>query len=164
MSSIGITPFNRVYLSSLDASRHAADALVLYWSEIGINRDVQGQLELCVVEMVNNAFLHAYQGIEGRPITVQCKMLESESASILTLVIEDEGQAMTQRQLIQAITSDFVEPDPEDESTWTTSGRGFIIVSNLMDEVTMDIEPEKNRFLMQKKLKPEEINNTTVSQ
>ncbi|MDA0148135.1 ATP-binding protein [Vibrio sp. LaRot3] len=144
--------FFKIYPSSLDASRIASEDLMNYWQAIGVSDELASQLELCVVEMVNNAYLHAYSGEEGLPVEVECAIEKGDHDTLLKLFISDNGSVMSQQELDSKLDSAFIEPDPCDESTWTTSGRGFIIVSSLMDRVQLFSENSKNTFLMVKKL------------
>ncbi|NLS12036.1 ATP-binding protein [Vibrio sp. SM6] len=149
--------FEKVFPSSLDASRFAADATNAFWSEIGLSAGLATQLELCIVEMVNNAYIHAYDEVENLPITVRCHFIQGTPLPELHLEIEDSGSAMTQAQLEAALANDFIEADPNDESTWTTSGRGFLIVSSLMDRIALGKENARNQFLMVKELSEDDI-------
>ena len=144
--------FGKTYSSSLMASREASEDLDQFWSSVGIGLDLASQLELCVVEMVNNAFIHAYQAQEGMPIELTCKIYNDPSDQQLELRISDYGSVMSQRDLEAKLANPFIEPDPADETTWATSGRGFIIVSSLMDKVELTTTEMKNTFLMVKEL------------
>ncbi|GAB2648470.1 ATP-binding protein [Vibrio panuliri] len=143
--------FGSTYPSSLDASRDACAELNKFWQLTGIEEAVSAQVELCIVEMMNNAFLHAYQQQEGLPIELVCELF-TDSTPYLTLSVSDCGSAMSQQELDSKLNNQFIEPDPDDDTTWTTSGRGFIIVSSLMDSVELKTEGDKNTFVMKKEL------------
>lgn len=151
MTNSAIKRFGGTYPSSLNASREACDELNGFWAMAGIDQEFSTQIELCIVEIMNNAFLHAYQEQEGLPIELVCEVFKDEQPQ-LKLSISDRGSAMSQQELATKLSNEFIEPDPNDESTWTTSGRGFIIVSNLMDSVEMKQEGDKNTFVMVKEL------------
>ncbi|MFM2587007.1 ATP-binding protein [Vibrio sp. TBV020] len=155
--------FEQVYPSSLDASRQAAEALNEYWSKIGVSPGLATQLELCIVEMVNNAYIHAYKEVEGKDVTVRCQLTQESNKANLSLEVLDEGESMTSNDFQKAMSNDFLEADPSDESTWETSGRGFLIVSSLMDEVTLSSEQGINRFVLTKQLEESELMDTTLS-
>ncbi len=59
---------------------------------------------------------------------------------------------MTESELEKALSNEFVDMDPSDDSTWTASGRGFLIVSALMDEIRLQVEGGYNCFMMTKEL------------
>ena len=144
--------FEQAYKSSLETSRQVALELHAYWAEVGISPDLASQLELCVVEMVNNTYIHAYSEQEGMPVRVKC-LLESDSSSKkLCIDIIDQGEAMTESELEKALSNEFVDMDASDDSTWTTSGRGFLIVSALMDDIRLQVEGGYNCFMMTKEL------------
>jgi|GEM_PF-4422328 len=144
--------FCKEYNSSLDASRSASEDINEYWLNLGMPAGLVTQLELCVVEMVNNAFIHAYHGQEGKPIGLGCVFKVNGEAGEMTLSVYDHGDAMTDSELEQELAKEFVEADPEDESTWTVSGRGFLIVLSLMDTIKLAKDSTRNTFLMTKQL------------
>ncbi|MBW3695778.1 ATP-binding protein [Vibrio sp. T187] len=152
MNTQVLSEFNKEYDSSLEASRLASEDINQYWLDLGMPAGLVTQLELCVVEMVNNAFIHAYHYQEGKPIGLSCVFNHSGDRGIMTMRVSDQGDAMSQADLDKELSREFVEADPEDESTWATSGRGFLIVSSLMDKIELSLESEKNTFLLTKEL------------
>lgn len=150
MEKTHIAEFNKVYESSLDASRIAAEDLNSYWRLLGINGDLTYQLELCMVEMVNNTFIHAYKKQQGFPIELKCGVILEGDKKRLFICISDQGEGMSQLDLEQKLESHFIEADPDTEETWTTSGRGFLIVSSLMDKVELSVSEGINTFVMTK--------------
>lgn len=149
--------FGSTYSSSLDASREASEDLQHFCTRVGISNELAAQLELCVVEMVNNAFIHAYKEQQGQAIELQCEIQNDGEQSVLLMAIADYGRVMTQQELEHKLAKEFLEPDPEDETTWATSGRGFIIVSSLMDRVELVSDQKKNTFLMVKALEKQAL-------
>ncbi|MGF1754248.1 ATP-binding protein [Vibrio makurazakiensis] len=152
MTSQVLTEFSKEYSSSLDASRLASEDINQYWLDLGLSVGLVTQLELCVVEMVNNAFIHAYHYQEGKPIGLGCTFQLEGDAGTMTMKVYDYGEGMTEQALTKELSKEFVEADPEDESTWGVSGRGFLIVSSLMDTVKLISESPKNTFLLTKQL------------
>ncbi|WP_117236360.1 ATP-binding protein [Vibrio maerlii] len=144
--------FESTYPSSLDASREAGEALTDFLNTHHIDDITVTQVELCIVEMVNNAYEHAYQEQEGKPVTVSCVLSPRVDGHSLEIEIVDSGESLTQQELETALSKDFIEADPEDETTWETSGRGFTIVKTIMDSVQVNTEGNLNRFLMKKAL------------
>lgn len=140
--------FSKQYPSSIAISRLVADELKLFWQQSEISNTVMGELELCVVELVNNAFEHAYQEREGQPIDVYSQL----NNGLIIIEIANYGLEMQQSQFLSALEADFLEPCAEDPDTWSTSGRGFIILAALVDKVELNRKQNKNIFRLVKKL------------
>ncbi|MGV2987119.1 ATP-binding protein [Vibrio sp. E150_011] len=145
MTSEGHT-FSNSYKSAIDISRIAANDLKKYWLSRNLSDDVAGELELCVVELINNAYEHAYEGQDGELIQVASRYNENK----VIVDIVHFGDGMSQAEFQSALEADFIEPDPEDPETWTTSGRGFIILAALLDHVELTQEGDKNTFTLVK--------------
>ena len=110
-------------------------------SPVEINR-----LELCLVEVVNNAIEHAYGNKPGHKVEAAISLAETQ----LTITISDWGSPML------AENRDDNEPqklDPESPETWLCSGRGLHIVRNLMDTVEYSSHQGKNSLLMCKHIR-----------
>lgn len=149
--------FEQAYKSSLETSRQVAVELNDYWSGIGISPVLATQLELCVVEMVNNTYIHAYSEQEGKPVKVKCNLNEDSETKTICIDIIDRGEPMTQTQLEKALSNEFVDMDPDDDTTWATSGRGFMIVSALMDDIKLRVKDGENCFMMTKELEETDL-------
>ncbi|MGI9274389.1 MAG: ATP-binding protein [Endozoicomonas sp.] len=110
-------------------------------SPVEINR-----LELCLVEIVNNAIEHAYGNESGHSVEVSVGLSKKE----VVITVSDQGQRMP-----EDILSDREEPemDPDHPETWLCSGRGLHIVNKLMDEVRYKSADGKNSLFMTKKLR-----------
>lgn len=104
------------------------------------------RVELCVVEIVNNAIEHAYCGVSGNTVEVMINPGTDE----LRIVVSDWGQPMASVQMDAA--SDMPDPTVEDPESWSCSGRGLKIVEQLMDDVSYISSNGKNSFCMSKKL------------
>jgi serine/threonine-protein kinase RsbW len=142
--------FKQQYKSSLEVSRNIANDVKVYWADIGLGLDVIDQIELCLVEMVNNAYEHAYHSEDGYPIELTSYLNEKNE---LVTEISDYGQSMSKDEFIKAINNEFIEPDPSDPETWATSGRGFIIVVQLTDSLEYTNCGDKNTFRLYKNTK-----------
>ena len=110
-------------------------------SPVEINR-----LELCLVEIVNNAIEHAYGNEAGHPVEV-CVALDKTTMNIS---VSDWGASIP-GEVIAGQQSE--EIDPEQPETWLCSGRGLHIVNKLMDVVSYETDEGKNSFMMSKKLR-----------
>ncbi|AMO56706.1 hypothetical protein GZ77_03010 [Endozoicomonas montiporae] len=111
-------------------------------SPVEINR-----LELCLVEIVNNAIEHAYGNEPGHPVEV-CIGLDKTTMNIS---VSDWGASIP-GNVIKDQEPEEINPDhPE---SWLCSGRGLHIVNKLMDTVDYDTTEEgKNIFTMSKALR-----------
>lgn len=139
--------FKQQYKSSLEVSRNIANDVKAYWADIGLGPDVIDQIELCLVEMVNNAYEHAYHSEDGCPIELTSYLNDKNE---LVTEISDYGQSMSKDEFTKAINNEFIEPDPNIPETWTTSGRGFIIVVQLTDNLEYINLGDKNTFRLYK--------------
>ncbi|EAS43695.1 ATP-binding protein [Photobacterium profundum] len=139
--------FKQQYKSSLEVSRNIANDVKAYWAGIGLGPDVIDQIELCLVEMVNNAYEHAYHSEDGCPIELTSYLNDKNE---LVTEISDYGQSMSKDEFTKAINNEFIEPDPDDPETWATSGRGFIIVVQLTDSLEYINLGDKNTFKLYK--------------
>ncbi|WP_020583549.1 ATP-binding protein [Endozoicomonas elysicola] len=109
-------------------------------SPVEVNR-----VELCVVEIVNNAIEHAYGSEKGHKVEVSVNLLKS----YLTLTISDWGKPMDEGKL-----GDKNFPvDADDPAAWLCSGRGLPIVQSLMDKVEYQSVDDKNSFIMSKQIR-----------
>ncbi len=98
------------------------------------------RIELCVVEVVNNAIEHAYHGQEGHRVEVELRYLPRVS---LELVISDFGEPMPEGH-----STPIAAPDPLNPETWAVSGRGLSIVEQLMDRIDYKSCEGRNSFHM----------------
>jgi serine/threonine-protein kinase RsbW len=141
--------FKQNYQSSDDVARVIAEDINVFALENDIEENIMEQVELCIAELVNNAYEHAYELTDGCPIEVICYLKDDAE---LVIEISDFGQAMDRSAFKAAVNAEFVVPDPDDEATWTTSGRGFIIIVQLTDSLIYTCEDNKNTFEFHKKL------------
>lgn len=140
--------FSKQYQSSSEVSRFIAADMQEYLCSNYVSQKIIDQVELCVVEVVNNAYEHAYQYSDELPIEFSCFF---NSDNELVIEVSDYGKSMSQDEFNKAISSEFIEPDPEDPDTWTTSGRGFIIVVKLSDGLEYKRVGERNTFKLLKR-------------
>jgi serine/threonine-protein kinase RsbW len=136
------------YLSSIDTSRAVANDLIEFWNSAHISPGVISKLELCVVELLNNTFEHAYQEQNGYPIDIECRI----ENNVVDIDISHYGEGLSESSFKAAIAADFVEPDKNDPLTLTTSGRGLIIVASLSDSIQMTLDNSKSTFHLKKKI------------
>lgn len=140
--------FSKQYQSSSEVSRYIAEDMQQFLNSQSVSNEMIEQVELCLVEVVNNAYEHAYQYSDELPIDFSC-FFNSEDE--LVIEVSDYGKAMSQDEFSRAVQGEFIEPDPDDPETWTTSGRGFIIVVQLTDGLEYNSVGDKNTFKILKR-------------
>lgn len=141
--------FTKQYCSSSDVSRTVAKDMRSFITGLGIEGAVIDLVELCTVEVVNNAYEHAYQYAENSPIGVSCVL---DGHNQLVIEITNYGLSMSQEAFNQAIHNEFIEPDPDVPDSWVTSGRGFIIVAQLVDAIEYLRSGKANTFKITKRI------------
>ncbi|MCK8046219.1 ATP-binding protein [Shewanella sp. 1CM18E] len=139
--------FHKQYTSSLEASRLVADDLVPFWQQLNVDLSIIGQMELCLVEVVNNVFEHAYGNTEGPLFDISSHLNHKQQ---LTIEISDYGSAMPKHILEDLPTADFVEPVADDPTTWLQSNRGLKIVQELTDTIEYTSTDKCNTFKLLK--------------
>ena len=101
------------------------------------------RIELCVVEIVNNAIEHAYGHEQGHKVEVDVFVVPDQS---ITINVVDYGKK------IPVSLNELLEPrevmDLDNPDTWKLSGRGLSIVQRVMDELRYDSEDGRNCFSM----------------
>lgn len=110
-------------------------------SPVEINR-----LELCLVEVVNNAIEHAYGNQSGNRVTI---LVDVKKESI-TITVKDRGEAMAP-EVLEA--NEEPELDLDSPESWLCSGRGLHIVKNLMDSVNYSSDNGENSLVMTKQIR-----------
>ncbi|MCL9774822.1 ATP-binding protein [Vibrio methylphosphonaticus] len=143
--------YSNTYKSAIETSRLAVDDLKEFWRSSLLNENNIGELELCVVELLNNTFEHAYDGKDGQLIEVVSRCNESK----VLVDISHFGSSMSQEEFHSVLEADFIAPDPNDPETWVTSGRGFMILAALLDEIELTQEGDKSTFTLIKRVQRE---------
>jgi len=106
------------------------------------------RVELCVVEAVTNCIKHAYGAQESGDNTVRIDItLTDEDLQVKVL---DKGMPMPDGLLESARHPPAF--DPENIEALTTSGRGLMLIAEIMDEVDYLEEDGWNCLVMRKKL------------
>jgi len=148
MNDQGIS-LNQTYQSFEAVSRIVADDVIQFANVHGIEQEAIDNIELCLVELVNNTFEHAYEMLDGKPIYISCSVNDIDG---FTFSVSDEGVSMSRSAFEAAVRADFITPDPEKPETWTTSGRGFIIIAELTDSFTYNNDSGRNNYTFAKKI------------
>ncbi|MCG9659559.1 ATP-binding protein [Vibrio mediterranei] len=138
--------YHQQFESSIDSAREIADALHLFWTQIDLRAPLMTDLELCVVEVANNIYEHAYRFQDGQMIEVAC----SHICGKIVIELSNVGLGLCQEELEVMLKTPLQRIDLEDPETWTTSGRGFYILNTLLDEVTIMQRGNKHTFCLVK--------------
>ena len=110
-------------------------------SPVEVNR-----IELCVVEIVNNAILHAYNNEKGHTVAVDVDLQQSW----FQITVSDWGNCLDEDKLDD---DQRFEIDADNPASWLCNGRGLSIVQNLMDDVSYQTIGDKNSFIMGKQIR-----------
>lgn len=108
--------------------------------------ELTAAIELCLVEVCNNAVEHAYGDSNDHVIGLLLTMTNEE----IRLLVIDSGKSMPESALAKEI--DWAAEERRDVSGWQSSGHGLQLVKDLMDYVSYWTEDNKNHFQMVKKL------------
>jgi len=116
-------------------------------SVIGLVDDFSVHMEICVVEAVNNAIIHAYGNAAGNIVEVIIEI----NPDMICFKVCDTGKTMPQNVMESAKKA---EPfgDPEDIKGIPEQGRGLFIINQVMDEVRYDSFQGVNTMSMEKYL------------
>ena len=116
-------------------------------SYIGLNELESYRLELCVVEAVNNAIIHAYDKEAGNEVEVVFNIYPDR----LVLDVYDTGKTM-QGNLLEQKDISSLEFEPGNLDNIPEGGRGLAIMKEIMDSMDYKTEYGKNCLTMTKKI------------
>ena len=116
-------------------------------SYIGLNELESYRLELCVVEAVNNAIIHAYDKEAGNKVEVVFNIYPDR----LVLDVCDTGKPM-QGNLLEQKDILSLEFESDDLDNIPEGGRGLAIMKEIMDSMDYKTEDGKNCLTMTKKI------------
>ncbi|MCA2487811.1 ATP-binding protein [Vibrio alginolyticus] len=143
--------FKRTYGSSLTHSRSASKDVVRFLMGHQIPLNATQSLELCVVELMNNAYIHSYSEIEGLPIEVECRVGDDQVSGFVELRVSDCGAPINEKTFIQHKNKQIEAPNLMDDDSWSSSGRGLMLVAQLSDLFTLEKGFENNTFVVVKR-------------
>ncbi|MEM7051609.1 MAG: ATP-binding protein [Acidobacteriota bacterium] len=152
-------PLRRIELlieSQLDNIPLLAASVNHICNYVGMNEMQRFEVELCTVEAVTNAVVHAYGGEAGHRVCVDVEAGPEE----LRICIRDRGRPMPAeaRQVPQEL-----EVDPEDIENLPERGRGLFLIHRLMDEVEVSSDATGNQLVLVKRLRRVEPAGTDIS-
>ncbi|WP_186174778.1 SpoIIE family protein phosphatase [Vibrio jasicida] len=137
--------FQKSYQASLEVSRQASLELVEFLQQHSVSSHAMQTLELCVVELMNNAFIHAYQEQTGKTVELECELTQGEQHNIEVRVF-DYGNRISD-ETFQSYTSKQIEtPNLFDEQSWMPSGRGLMLIAQMTDAFSVSHQVERNCF------------------
>lgn len=139
--------FHKEYLGSLEASRQTADDIVPYWNSLGLDASIVSQMELCLVEIINNVFEHAYGNKEGGKFETASYMTNNHD---LIVEVSDFGKPIPNGVLEALLSTDFIEPLANDPKTWLQSQRGLKIIQELSDKLEYFSHQNRNTLKLQR--------------
>jgi serine/threonine-protein kinase RsbW len=129
--------------SRLENVALAGRALHGIGSEAGLSAAECDELELCVVEAVTNAIVHAYGGAPGHEVRLSVTLSEEQ----LELQVSDQGAPMKPGLLERP------EPvEPEDPRLRAESGRGLFLMRKLMNGLDYTSDASGNTLKLTKRL------------
>ncbi|MCV3264657.1 ATP-binding protein [Vibrio harveyi] len=137
--------FQKSYQASLEVSRQASLEVVEFLQQHSVSSHVAQTLELCVVELMNNAFIHAYQEQTGKTVELECELTQGEQHNIEVRVF-DYGNRISD-ETFQSYTSKQIEtPNLFDEESWMPSGRGLMLIAQMTEAFSVSHQGECNCF------------------
>ncbi|GIU17818.1 ATP-binding protein [Shewanella sp. MBTL60-007] len=139
--------FHKQYSSCLEAPRAVASDILPFWQSLGLDVTVIGQMELCLVEIVNNVFEHAYSNLEGAKFEITSYLNDTKE---LIIEVSDYGDSMPTNILKDLPKMDFIEPLATEPSTWLQSRRGLKIIQQLSDKIEYNSNENRNTFKLQR--------------
>ena len=129
--------------SSLDEVARVGNALREHCRDAGVSDFESAMVELAVVEAVNNAITHGYQGRSGGRVGVALRVRpESIEADI-----SDSGPPVDPSRLAPRPADDA----PVDRASLSESGRGLEIIRGIFEDVTFERVDDQNRLRMSKR-------------
>ena len=137
--------FQKSYQASLEVSRQASLELVEFLQQHSVSSHAMQALELCVVELMNNAFIHAYQEQAGKTVELECEVLRGEKTKV-ELRVADYGNGIDDDTFKGHISKQIEAPNLLDEDSWLPSGRGLILIAQMTNGFSVSHQGERNCF------------------
>ncbi|MHA7230759.1 SpoIIE family protein phosphatase [Vibrio campbellii] len=137
--------FQKSYQASLEVSRLASLELVEFLQQHSVSSNVAQTLELCVVELMNNAFIHAYQEQAGKMVELECEVIQGEKTKV-ELRVADYGNGIDEDTFKAHISKQIEVPNLFDEDSWLPSGRGLILIAQMTDGFSVSSRAGRNEF------------------
>ncbi len=133
--------------SRLESVVLASLLLKVFCERVGASQEESRQIELCAVEALNNAVIHAYQLQPGHPVELHA----SGSGFEIILEIRDCGVTMPSSELKRS-RMDLEGTESEDMENISENGRGLAIIKSVMDSLDYSTLDGTNRLLMTKRV------------
>lgn len=127
--------------SDLRQVAEVGDRVRDFCSGIHLSKMESFDIELCVVEAVNNAILHAYNNRSGHSVEVVIRLLPGR----LVLQVSDRGKPLEK--------TPAAELEPPDSAVPSEGGRGWYLIHRIMDDVRYASSGGKHTLTMSKRLR-----------
>ncbi len=140
--------FGLIIDSRLEDIHKVSTAVNNFCSQLPLNSEEIFGIELCITEAVVNSIKHAYGNTPGNHVEVELKVYPE----YLRIKVLDKGLSMSPLQL-EEVCEPFVEVESDGVGGVPTTGRGLMIIANIMDDVSYYTKDESNALIMIKNIR-----------
>ena len=125
--------------SNFSAIREASELLQEYCAQCQISPELSGHLELIMVEALNNAIEHAYQGEDGHKVDIE--LIDEPQKTVIS--ITDYGQSAP--SLLHSQKKELPEEEFLPEGGW-----GLPLIQALADSIDYSSNSKNNLLILTK--------------
>jgi serine/threonine-protein kinase RsbW len=122
-------------------------------STLALNEVECCEIEICVVEAVNNAVIHAYGREKGHEVEVVFSIYHEQ----IVIEIKDNGKSLKDR------TPPTLDFDPRDRQNLPVGGMGLFIIHKVMNKVHYSTYKGVNTFTLTKVIDTHRVSRTKAS-
>jgi serine/threonine-protein kinase RsbW len=112
-------------------------------ASVPLSETEASQMEVCVVEIVNNAIKHSYHLQPGHPVDITVLLYPER----IEFIVDNTGEPMREGR------SSRMDFDPQDVQALPEGGMGLHIVKSIMDELIYESIDGTNTFRMSKRFR-----------
>ncbi|PNQ53928.1 response regulator, partial [Vibrio agarivorans] len=135
----------RLYYGSLENSRIASKDVAVFLNVQSIPSTIIQTIELCIVELMNNAFIHSYQEQEEKKIELVCEVFKDSEQKVL-INVTNFGEPIEESLFLSYISKEIQAPNIFDETSWLPSGRGLMLITQMTDDFYFRTNSRGNTF------------------
>ncbi|AUI88277.1 response regulator [Vibrio azureus] len=135
----------RSYYGSLESSRRASKDVTAFLNVQFVPRNIVQAMELCVVELMNNAFIHSYKEQDGQQIELLCEVFKESEPKVM-ISITNFGEAIKESVFQSHVSREIQAPNLLDEASWSASGRGLMLIAEMTDDFYFKTNSYGNTF------------------
>ncbi|EDP60683.1 SpoIIE family protein phosphatase [Vibrio sp. AND4] len=139
------------YQASLETSRQGGRDLLEFLERHSVSHHVAQALELCVVELMNNAYIHAYREQKGNKVELECEVSTGKIAFV-ELRVADYGLRIDDGVFQRYVEQQIEAPSLFDEVCWLPSGRGLMLIAHMSDSLSVGSQAGRNVFTVNRSL------------